>query len=125
MMAQINWLRTSSLWGKEVAENPDTSSDTLSKLAAHADVEVRIAVADQRNTPFVTVMLLAQDLHADLRYAMAENHNLHTDVLNMLSNDGNPFVAHRAKKTMARCLIEATTKPTLVVKQQKSTFKIA
>jgi len=47
-------------------------------------------------------MMLAQDESVDLRYAIAENHNIHTDVLTMLADDDNPFVAHRAKKTSER-----------------------
>jgi hypothetical protein len=89
-------------WGKQVAEHPDTSSDALMSLAAHADVEVRTAVADHPSTLLETALLLAQDVDADLRYAMAENHNIHADVLIILAEDDNPFVAHRAKKTLAR-----------------------
>ena len=125
MTAQFNWLGTSSKWGKEVAEHPDTSSDTLSDLAAHTDIEVRIAVADHKNTSLETVKLLAQDQQADLRYAMAENHNLHPDILNMLIEDDNPFVAHRAKKTLARCLSEAAAELVTVTNPAKTKFKIA
>ncbi len=102
MAAQINWLNSTSAWGREVAEHPDTSFAALRELAGHADVEVRTAVADNRYTPFETVMMLAQDESADLRYAIAENHNIHADVLSMLADDDNPFVAHRAKKTLER-----------------------
>jgi hypothetical protein len=102
MAAQINWLNSTPSWGKEVAEHPSTSVPTLIQLAGHTDVEVRTAVADHRNTPLVTVMALAQDESADLRYAIAENHNIHADVLSMLAHDDNPFVAHRAKKTLER-----------------------
>jgi len=102
MATQMNWLEVTSLWGKEVAEHPSTSIDALRKLAAHADVEVRTAVADHRDTPLETVMLLAQDESVDLRYAIAENHNSHANVLSMLAQDDNPFVAHRARKTLER-----------------------
>ncbi len=102
MAAQINWLNSTPCWGKAVAEQPDTSSTALMKLAAHADVGVRIAVADHPSTRSETVLLLAQDENADLRYAIAENHNIDVAVLNMLTEDDNPFVAQRAKKTLAR-----------------------
>lgn len=102
MTDQINWLNSSSAWGKEVAEHPDTSSDALTALAAHADVEVRAAVADHRNTAVETLLILAQDESADLRYAIAENHNIPSAVLIMLTEDDNPFVAHRAIKTLNR-----------------------
>ena len=102
MAAQINWLKCTSSWGKQVAEHPDTSIDALRELAAHNDLEVRIAVADHRNTPLETLMILAQDECVDLRYAIAENHNIHEDVLNMLAEDDNPFIAFRAEETLER-----------------------
>jgi hypothetical protein len=102
MAAQMNWLKSTAAWGKEVAEHPCTSRDTLMELAGHADVEVRTAVADHRNTPLDTVLKLAQDESADLRYAIAENHNVHADVLSILARDENPFIAHRAMKTLER-----------------------
>ena len=102
MAAQMNWLNSTSSWGKEVAEHPDTSVDALRELAAHADAEFRTAVAEHRNTLFETVMLLAQDESADVRYAIAENHNIHAAVLTLLIEDENPFVAHRARKTLER-----------------------
>jgi hypothetical protein len=102
MAAQINWRNCKSAWGKEVAEHASTSIDALIELAQHADVEVRTAVADHGSTPLETLMTLAQDESADLRYAIAENHNVHTDVLIILADDDNPFVAHRARKTLNR-----------------------
>jgi len=102
MSTQTNWLNATSLWGQAVAEHPDTSSDALTVLACHRNIEVRTAVADHKNTTNETVMLLAQDESVDLRYAIAENHNVGENVLNMLIDDANPFVAHRAKKTLAR-----------------------
>jgi hypothetical protein len=47
-------------------------------------------------------MLLAQDESADLRYQLAENHNIHKSVLNLLADDSHPYVAHRAQKTLKR-----------------------
>ena len=114
MAAQINWLNSTSGWGIEVAEHHDTSADALRELALHSDVGVRTAVADNQNTQLETVMQLAQDADLDLRYAIAENHNIDQIVLNMLAGDSNPFVAHRAKKTLAR--VQGTsTLPCLIV----------
>jgi len=104
MTTQINWLKSTPSRGKEVAAHQATSTYVLSELASHADVEVRIAVADQRNTPTETVMILAQDDSVDLRYAIAENHNIGADVLRILTEDDNPFVAQRAKKTLNRIM---------------------
>ena len=47
-------------------------------------------------------MLLANDEDADVRYALAENHNISRAVLNKLEGDSNPYVADRATKTLQR-----------------------
>jgi hypothetical protein len=47
-------------------------------------------------------MQLAVDLDADLRYALAENHNINEGVLELLANDTNPYVADRARRTLTR-----------------------
>jgi hypothetical protein len=107
MNAQINWLNTSPAWGMEAAEHNTTSSATLSKLAAHNDLGVRTAVAENPNTLLSTVMRLAQDQCVDLRYAIAENHQMDGHVLRLLLADDNPYVAHRAERTLARCANEA------------------
>lgn len=125
MAAHINWLNCSSSWGVQVAEHPDTTTDALRSLAVHVDAEVRIAVAEHRNAHLETVMLLAQDQSADVRYAIAENHNAHSDVLTLLIEDQNPFVAHRAKKTLERCARESAILPFIGEETQKSTFKLA
>jgi hypothetical protein len=47
-------------------------------------------------------MQLAQDINADLRYALTENHHLDQSILDFLALDGNPFVADRARRTILR-----------------------
>jgi hypothetical protein len=86
----------------EAAENPLTPPDTLALLAESCDVKVRMAVADNRSAFTETTMLLAQDEDADLRYQLAENHGIDESVLEVLADDSNPFVAHRARKTISR-----------------------
>jgi hypothetical protein len=61
-----------------------------------------MAVADHLNTPVAVLILLAEDDNADVRYALAENHNISRDVLNKLLNDSNPYVANRAERTLSR-----------------------
>jgi len=102
METHMNWLRCTSSWAKTIAEHADTSSYVLGVLASHADVDVRELVADHLSTLPETIKLLAKDTSVDLRYAIAENHNIDEDVLMMLTEDDNPFVAHRARKTLKR-----------------------
>ncbi len=89
-------------WVLQSASDPSAPSDILSMLAGNCDVDVRMAVADNRSALLETLMILAQDESADLRYQLAENHNIDKRVLNLLSEDSNPYVAHRAHSTLKR-----------------------
>lgn len=91
-----------SEWVMQAAENSSTPVDILSMLAESCNVEVRMAVADNGNALLETTMMLAQDESTDLRYQLAESHNIHKSVLKLLVEDSNPYVAHRAQKTLAR-----------------------
>jgi len=86
----------------QAAENPATSADILGMLAESCNVEVRMAVAHNPSALLETVTALAQDESDDLRYQLAENHNIHESVLILLAKDPHPYVAHRAKTTLAR-----------------------
>jgi hypothetical protein len=71
----------------------------LSKTVKHHQ---KIEIADHINTSLEAHMLLANDEDADVRYALAENHNISRAVLNKLEGDSNPYVADRATKTLQR-----------------------
>lgn len=105
MVAVITWHECRKIASKsdqQLAEHHATSAQTLDQLASSTDAEVRTAVADNKNAHLDTIMRLTGDSNADLRYAMAENHNLAPAVLHALVEDTNPFVSHRARKTLAR-----------------------
>ncbi len=87
-----------------VAENPNTASYTLSRLAQHEDSEVRCAVAENTNCPSNCVEDLAGDECSDVRYLLAENPHAPLSVLYRALKDENPYVSHRARKTLARIL---------------------
>jgi hypothetical protein len=89
-------------WLITVAENPSTSAEVLEHLAQHELSEVRIAVSDN---PMVSLTLLGQltrDENADVRFALAENHQMPVQLLGVLAEDENPYIAHRARRTLAR-----------------------
>jgi len=52
-----------------------------------------------------TLWALANDLCCDVRFALAENHNIDSDILATLAEDENPYVAWRARKTLKRLTI--------------------
>ena len=85
-----------------IAGQASTSAAVLHNLSKHNDVKVRTSVADNENTSANTSMQLAGDANADLRYALAENHQLDSRILDILAKDENPFVADRAQKTLLR-----------------------
>lgn len=84
------------------AEDPSTPLDILEMLAENCNVEVRMAVADNESAALSTLLMLAVDESADLRYQLAENHNIDHKVLKLLLADENPYVAHRAQRTIQR-----------------------
>jgi hypothetical protein len=80
----------------------DRTEFTASELRAGCSVEDRIAIADDPRTSFKILQHLSKDASMDLRFALAENHNIDARILMTLTGDINPFVAHRATKTLAR-----------------------
>ncbi|MBX9686189.1 MAG: hypothetical protein K2X27_05775 [Candidatus Obscuribacterales bacterium] len=90
---------------ERIAENPSTAKDTLSRLAFHPDPDVRSAVAENNNTPETCFKRLIHDESADVRYRIAENPFAPVTSLYTLLRDENPYVANRAKQTLARILI--------------------
>jgi hypothetical protein len=85
---------------KYIANASATPAIILHRLSLHNDVRVRMAVADNKNTHRVTAQQLARDDSPELRYALAENYQLDSSILNILTTDKNPLVADRAKKTL-------------------------
>jgi len=92
--SEINW--------EKVAEDPTTGWQILELLANHNSPHVRAAVADNVNTTQNTLLKLAYDSDADLRYQLAENHNIAREVLAVLLEDENPWVRVRAEMTQRR-----------------------
>jgi hypothetical protein len=85
----------------QIAETIDNPS-MLAALARHECAQVRAAVADNVHTYLETLTSLTSDADADVRYAVAENHNIPIAILERLSEDENPYVASRAQRTIAR-----------------------
>lgn len=85
---------------RRVAENPSSPVELLHVLAGDENAEVRMAVAENPNTPGTLLSQLSEDDHADVRYSLAENPNLPTEILSKLAEDGNPYVSHRAQRTL-------------------------
>jgi len=87
---------------EHIAGSQSTSVDQLERLTWHPKSSVRLAVAENKNTPLKCIWALASDVDPDVRYQLAENHQLPLSVLNMLTADENPYVACRARATISR-----------------------
>lgn len=94
-----------------VAENKNTAAETLSTLSGDSCVEVRVAVAENGNISDEAMSLLCKDECADVRYAIAENPDTPHEILIMLEEDENPYVAHRAQKTIQKTEPIRSTRP--------------
>lgn len=87
-----------------IAESPNATPEILAELAMSGFSDVREAVTDHLLCPVSIQLMLAEDECLDVRYALAENHNMPFVVLEKLSNDDNPYVSNRAERTMRRVL---------------------
>lgn len=85
-----------------VAENPSTPLYLLAYLAQDANCDVRVGVASNPKVTMNVLEWLVHDRCADVRYALAEDYNMPEPVLLRLTHDENPYVAARARSTMAR-----------------------
>lgn len=85
-----------------LAENPNCSAQTLAKLCRHQAAEVRAAAGENGNISLDDLRLLCGDQHADVRYQLAENYHLPSIILDLLYQDDNPYVSHRAQQTLQR-----------------------
>ncbi len=85
-----------------IAGNNNCPASLLKRLTKHSSAQVRLAAAENSNINMESLLQLITDEDADVRYGLAENHRLPEVVLKALSEDGNPYVACRAAKTLER-----------------------
>ncbi len=85
-----------------VAENLAAPIDTMHVLLRDNNSDVRLALTQNENIPTSLLVLLAYYSSADVRYGMAENARLPQAILSTLTEDENPYVANRARRTLAR-----------------------
>lgn len=83
-----------------VAENQSSSHDLLELLSNDSDADVRIAVGRNPEAPTLVHWTLAFDEHLDVRFSLAENAQTDLLILIWLTGDENPYIAHRAMRTL-------------------------
>jgi hypothetical protein len=79
------------------ANSSSTSPDVLEKLISHDEVEIRCAIAWNKNTTVNLLDQLAKDISEEVRYCVASNSNLHLKALMSLSQDESDFVKDQAR----------------------------
>ncbi len=85
---------------RRVAENPGAPADLLLEMASDLDSQVRMAVGMNRSTDSSIIAKLIYDDSVDVRYRLASASYLSVRLLKELTEDANPYVADRAKRTL-------------------------
>lgn len=93
---------------ERIAEHPRAHSTTLARLAVNEDAQVRAAVSENMNTSMKTVWKLVHDSSPDVRLRLAESYTVPLAVLKVLADDENPYVSHRAQRTLLRMMQEVS-----------------
>lgn len=102
--ARIACMREWNRSGRSIVSMAESvrSEKAICELANDEHHEVRIALVDNIHTPEHVMLRLATDEHVDVRYAVADNASSPWTALLLLENDDNPYIADRARRTMAR-----------------------
>lgn len=101
----IDWWLHQSTKDSSMQKKKDAILSGLAQVIGNpqmADGQALTDIGDDANTPLKILFVLREDGDADLRFALAENHNIHRSVLSLLAEDANPYVAHRAQQTLSR-----------------------
>ncbi len=89
-----------------LAENRHTPIELLMALSADSDAAVRLAVAENASSHHCLIERAVNDESVDIRYGLAENPHVPSHLLKILALDENPYVAMRAQQTLARVVRE-------------------
>ena len=72
------------------------------QMLFHPQASVRMQLVDRPEASLEVLMQLTRDVSVDVRFALAENHNVAEEILLELMSDENPYVQERARKTFLR-----------------------
>jgi hypothetical protein len=78
----------------ELAQNPNTPTETLKVLATDEDYGFRCYVAKNPNTPAETLNVLATDEYSYVRCWVAQNPNIPVETLKVLATDEDSWVRY-------------------------------
>ena len=86
----------------ELAQSADTPPEILERIARSSNFDVRWATAGNPSTPLITIWTFVADVNPAIRYLVADSSLVSTEVLEVLSEDRDPYVSARALKTLNR-----------------------
>ena len=92
---------------RDLACDKKTPPQILWQLARSGDSSIKQLVVDNPNSDVKTLLALAIDPDPAVRFALAQNHHLPRQILKILSEDDNPYVACRAQKTAENLTLSA------------------
>ena len=81
---------------RRVAENSKVPEALLLQLARDPEPEVRVAAMLAMRSSGLVLLEACFSEDLDVRYMLAEEPDVPVEILRVLSQDPNPFVAHRA-----------------------------
>lgn len=108
---QEEWKSVSRVMKLRMARAPLVSRELLRILALDEDADVRLAVAERGDLSSQLQTILCLDKSPDIRFVIAEDPATAVSILRRLSQDENPYVAHRAQRTLFALAREAIREP--------------
>ena len=84
------------------AQDPKTSEEKLAEFAKHLYWRVRLKVAENPNTSTETLIFLSENRDRDVRAAVARHSNVPKRILKNLLKDSESLVQEAAREALAR-----------------------
>jgi hypothetical protein len=102
---KVEWQRMSLKETEELSElfdaSPNSIGQTYTKWLLNL-AEAASTMSIEQSVSKEVIWMLIEDTNPDVRFALAENYNIDEDMLEALTRDENPYVSHRAQKTLSR-----------------------
>jgi len=83
------------------AVNEDSIGQTYARWLLNL-AEAANTMSIEQSVSKEVIWMLIEDPNPDVRFALAENYNIDEKMLEALTKDENPYVCHRARKTLSR-----------------------
>jgi hypothetical protein len=102
---KVEWQTMSLKETEELSELFDSGPNSIGQTYTNwllSLAEAANTMSIEQSVSNEVIWLLIEDTNPDVRFALAENYNIDEDMLAALTRDENPYVSHRAQKTLSR-----------------------